>query len=579
MHLKKRLLMPRQIRWQRALPWLCLLVIVGMWAAANFGPPATARSAQQHAIAGRVIDQQGIPVEGAHVTLHASDNDGALDETETQPDGSFLLHIPDEQTATHLWVDISRAHFRGKQLTIDESQVAILLSQGSIVLEDTVLARHLGLSFWVTTAAFVGMLVIIATEKVHRTLAALLAMVTIFVFSLVGGGISGEFFIFDFEHALEYIDFDVIFLLMGMMIVIGVIEETGIFQWLAYQAYRLSRGHVWLLSIILMIVTAVTSAFLDNVTTMLLMAPITLQIALAVGINPLSLLIPQVLASNVGGLATLIGEPTNILIGSYAGFGFNDFVTNLTPGVVLAMLGLMGYVLLRFRKEYRSGGGGLSPKLLEQLRHNAEITDPLKLKKAGIVFGVLMLLFIFGETIHLPPAIAALTGAVAMLLWVHPDIEEMISVVDWTTLIFFIGLFMVIGAVQEVGLISMIASSLGRLVGDNLMLASLTTVWSAAILSGVIDNVPFTAAMLPVADFLTTSIPGAGNMVLFWALAIGAAMGGNATLIGASANLVTAGIADRAGYPVTFKEFLSVGLPSVLVTTVLGSIWLLIRYF
>src|SRR5690606_23220 len=422
--------------------------------------------------------------------------------------------------------------------------MAELQAEGTLVLDDIVLARRLGISCWATTATFVLMLVLIATERLHKTLAALLAVAIIFTVSLVGGGINDNLYVFDFEHALEFVDFDVIFLLMGMMIVIGVIEETGIFQWLAYQAYRLSRGHVWLLSLILMSVTAITSAMLDNVTTMLLMAPISLQIALAVGINPLALLIPQVLASNVGGLATLVGEPTNILIGSYAGFSFNDFLVHLTPGVVLALLGLFGYTLLRYRKQYMQHSAGLSPALLARLKHNAEIQDIDKLKKAGIVFGGLLLLFIFGEPLHLPPAIAAIIGAVVMLLWVHPDIEQMMGVVDWTTLIFFIGLFIVIGAVEEVGLISLTAGAIGRLVAGNLPLAMLAVVWLAAIISGIVDNVPFTAAMLPVVAHLSAIIPGAGNNMLFYALAVGAAMGGNTTLIGASANLVTAGISD-----------------------------------
>lgn len=568
----------------RLLPWLCLLVIVIMWAVAHIDAPLAAHAQDdendsQHAIAGRVVDEQGTPVEEVTVILAAGDGEEPIDEAETQPDGSFLLLLPDAIQPRDLTVTVERLHFTGQHIELEPIDLAELRAEGTVILDDIVLTRHLGLSFWITTLTFALMLVLIATERLHKTLAALLAVAIIFTVSLVGGGINENLFIFDFEHALEFVDFDVIFLLMGMMIVIGVIEETGIFQWLAYQAYRLSRGRVWLLSIILMSITAITSALLDNVTTMLLMVPITLQIALAVGINPLALLLPQVLASNVGGLATLVGEPTNILIGSYAGFSFNDFLVNLTPGVVLALLGLFGYTLLRYRKQYTKHGAGLSPTLLERLKKNAEIQDLDKLKKAGVVFGGLLLLFIFGEPLHLPPAVAAIVGAVAMLLWVHPDIEQMMGVVDWTTLIFFIGLFIVIGAVQEVGLISLAAGAIGQLVAGNLPLAMLAVVWLAAILSGVVDNVPFTAAMLPVVSHLTATIPGAGNNMLFYGLAVGAAMGGNTTLIGASANLVTAGIADRAGYPITFKRFLVVGLPSVLVTTTLGTIWLFIHFF
>ncbi|NIO70166.1 MAG: citrate transporter, partial [Anaerolineae bacterium] len=358
----------------------------------------------------------------------------------------------------------------------------------------------------------------------------------------------------------------------------GVIEETGIFQWLAYQSYRLSGGRAWLLVTILMLITSVASALLDNVTTMLLMTPITIQIALAMGINPLSLLIPEVLASNVGGISTLIGTPTNILIGSYAGLSFNDFLTKLTPGVLLAQVALTVYVLIRYRKQFLVQGGGLSEALLNRLRESGRITQPAKLRKSGLIFGVMLLFFILGERIHLVPAVTAILGAVAMLLWVTPDIESMLKVVDWTTLMFFISLFIVVGAIQEVGLISIIAAAIGRLVGDNLTVAVLVLVWSAAFLSGIIANIPFTAAMLPVVGFLTRMVPGASSQVLFYALSIGSAMGGNSSLIGASANLVTAGIAERAGYRITYVEFFKVGMPAMIITVAMGTLWLFIRF-
>jgi Na+/H+ antiporter NhaD/arsenite permease-like protein len=374
------------------------------------------------------------------------------------------------------------------------------------------------------------------------------------------------------------VDFDVIFLVMGMMIVIAVIEETGIFQWMAYQAYRLSRGKVWLLVTILMIITSIASALLDNVTTMLLMAPITIQIALTLGINPLTVLIPEVLASNVGGISTLIGTPTNILIGSYAGLSFNDFVVNLTPGVLLAQVALTLYVILRYRKEYSAAGSRLSDAMRERLRESGRITDPEKLGKAGLIFGVMIIFFVAGDAIHLVPAVTAIIGAVAMLLWVTPDIEEMLKVVDWTTLMFFIALFIAVGALQEVGLISFVAAGIGGLVGGNLTVTILVLVWAAAMLSGVIDNIPFAATMLPVVAFLTRTVPGAESNVLWYGLSIGAAMGGNSTLIGASPNLVTAGIAERAGFRVTYVEFLKIGLPAMVITVAVGTIWLFIHF-
>jgi Na+/H+ antiporter NhaD/arsenite permease-like protein len=327
-----------------------------------------------------------------------------------------------------------------------------------------------------------------------------------------------------------------------------------------------------------MLLTAVASALLDNVTTMLLMTPITLQIALALGLNPLALLIPEVLASNVGGIATLIGTPTNILIGSYAGLSFNDFVVNLTPGVLLAQIVLIVYVQIVFRKEYHAVGGKLSPALSTKLAENARITHPMELRKAGVIFAGMIFLFVIGESLHLVPAVTALIGSTLLLVWIQPEVDEIVRAVDWTTLLFFIGLFVVVGAIQEVGLISMVAEVVGDLVGGNLELAIVLIAPLAAFFSMIVDNIPFAAAMLPVVGFLTNSIPAAANNSLYYSLSVGAAMGGNGSLIGASANLVTAGIAERAGYPISYTTFMKYGLPSMAVTVAAGLLWLLIRF-
>jgi Na+/H+ antiporter NhaD/arsenite permease-like protein len=561
---------------KRILPFLELALIVSLWLMAQWQNPTMVQAADR-AIAGRIIDEQGAPVREAEVALFVNGEDEPLSESRTQPDGSYLLLLQDSPPIEDVRIEIERAHFESFQWEAEQGDLDALIDGGSLVLDDITLTRRLQLGFWIVSITFLGMLALVATERIHRTLAALLAIAIIFGVSFVGGTFNPDLFIFDFDQALEHVDFDVIFLLMGMMIVIAIIEETGIFQWLAYQAYRLSGGRAWQLTIILILITAVSSALLDNVTTMLLMTPITLQIALAMEIDPLSLLLPEVLASNVGGISTLIGTPTNILIGSYAGLSFNDFFINLTPGVLLALLGLIGYALLYYRKEYRKSGT-VSESLLKILEENAQIEDPRRLFKSGVVFGVLLFLFIIGESIHLPPAASAIMGAVAMLIWVNPDIESMLAVVDWTTLMFFIGLFMVIGAVQEVGLIFLIASGLGEFVAGKLLLALLVVVWSAAILSGIVDNIPFAAAMLPVVSFLTETVPGADSLVLFYGLSVGAAMGGNSSLIGASANLVTAGIAERAGYKISFKKFLFVGFPSMIVSVTLALGWLLLRF-
>jgi Na+/H+ antiporter NhaD/arsenite permease-like protein len=534
-------------------------------------------SGEGASISGRLVDPLGEPIHEAEVVALVNGSSESLAHTASQLDGSFLLDLPEGHYGSVV-VKIVRAHFQPVELSLGPALVAQLDECGSIDLDVIELRRKITPGFWVATLSFVLVLALIALEKLHKTTAALLGTALVLGVSFVGGALYPNLHVFDFEEALSYVDFDVIFLVMGMMIVIAVIEETGIFQWLAYQAYRLSRGKMWLLVLILMLITAVASALLDNVTTMLLMAPITIQIALTLGINPLALLIPEVLASNVGGISTLIGTPTNILIGSYAGLGFNDFLINLTPGVIAALVVLAGYLLFHYRKTYAKAGGQLSDAMRERLREHGRITEPERLRKAGIIFGIMLVLFVLGDQIGLVPAVTAIMGAVAMLLWVAPDVEEMLKVVDWTTLVFFIALFISVGALQEVGLVSLIAQGIGNLVGDNLTAATLVLVWSAALLSGVIDNIPFTATMLPVVGYLSRTIPGAENDVLWYALSIGAAMGGNSTLIGASPNLVTAGISERAGYRITYMGFLKVGLPATLLTVAVGTVWLFIRF-
>jgi Na+/H+ antiporter NhaD/arsenite permease-like protein len=310
---------------------------------------------------------------------------------------------------------------------------------------------------------------------------------------------------------------------------------------------------------------------------MLLMTPISIQIAMALGIQPLALLMPEVLGSNVIGISTLIGTPTNILIGSAGKISFSDFLINLTPGVLMSMVGLIIYCEWIYWKELRAATHP-SPTLLEMLEENAQITEPDNLKKAGVVGAGMIVLFVTGEFFHMVPSVTALMGATALLLWIGPDIEEMIEAVDWTTLVFFIGLFVVVGAIQEVGLVDLIAQGIGHLVGENLLLTTMAIIWSSALLSTVIANIPFTAAMLPVIAFLSGTVPGASDKVLYYSLSVGSAMGGNGSLIGASANLVTAGIAERAGYPISYMYFLKRGFPALLITVALSTLWLYFHF-
>jgi Na+/H+ antiporter NhaD/arsenite permease-like protein len=528
-------------------------------------------------VVGQVIDAQGVPVIDAEVSAITVQESEPLAEAQSQEDGSWVLVFP-EMPLEELHIIIEHPHFHSQTINLQSSELSVLNEDDIYQIDDVTLERRISVGFWVAAIVFVGVLLLIAFELMHSTTAALAGVSIIFLISYIGGAINPDFFIFSYERGLSYIDWEVVFLVMGMMIIIAIVEGTGIFQWLAFQAYRLSRGRIWLLVLILMLITAVASALLDNFTTMLLMTPISLQIGLALGINPLALIIPQVLASNVGGISTLVGTPTNILIGAYAGIGFTDFLVNQTVGVVLALVVMAGFVLLYYRKEYRQHGGGISPKLYEKLEQNARIEDPEGLWKSGVVFALVLIGFVLGERIHLPLAVTAIAGATLLLVWLKPDVQHMIKAVDWTTLVFFMALFMIVGAIQEVGLISLAAEGMSRLIGENLVLGIFVIVFGVGTISTVIANIPLTAAMLPIVRFLTLSIPGAQNQVLYYALSMGAAMGGNGTLIGGEANLVTAGITEQANTPITFKEFLKVGLPVTYLTLVIGFLWLLFHF-
>lgn len=599
-------------KWRSGIFLLLLLIASLVLIVQQVG--AQAESPQKTAlISGTIFDSQKQPVAGATVAWNPQPEGEPLAQTTSQPDGSFALVLPEtvktgqpsgspgssgnsgnsgsagssdqgvplsQVLTSTLTLQVSRPHFKADTIQLDQAAVQDLKAGQPVALSEIVLQRKVDLGFWIATVVFILVLVFIASGQLHNTLASLLGAALLLGISYLGAPFFPDLFIFNFVGALNYVDWNVVFLIMGMMIVIAVVERTGIFQWLAYMAYRVSGGRTWLLVPILMLITGVASAFLDNVTTMLLMTPISVQIALSLGISPLALLMPEVMASNMMGISTLIGTPTNILIGSYAAISFNDFLKNLTPGVMLGFLGLVIYSEFVYRQELQSTSEeGVSALLLEKLAERARITEPIHLRKAGVVGLGMLLLFTFGENVHLLPSVTALMGATALLLWIKPDIEEMIEAVDWTTLIFFITLFIVVGAVQEVGLISFIASGISHVVGTNLVLAVLTIIWLSAILSTVIANIPFTAAMLPVVAFLSATIPGADDKVLFYCLSVGSALGGNGSLIGASANMVTSGIAERAGYPITYVYFLKKGFPALVITVGLLTVWIFIHFF
>jgi Na+/H+ antiporter NhaD/arsenite permease-like protein len=540
-----------------------------------------------------VVDISGEAIPEAEVRVFVAGKERPIyvadhkqEETQTDQQGFYILelHLSSELVeqietgSVQVVVEVSKPTFRTTRQSLTGQEIAEAGEHLYLELPDISLPRVFNAAFFIATFTFLLVLVLISFRILHQTIASLLGVVLVLGVTHLLGTFNPDFSILSFERAVRYIDFNVIFLIMGMMIFVAIMGRTGIFQWLGYQVYRMTGGNAWYLAALLITITAVASALLDNVTIMLLMAPVAIEMALILGIHPFSLLIPEVLAANIGGAATLVGDPPNIIIGSYAGLDFLDFLLKMGPMAMLSMIALLVMIRFIYGQEYAKSREIASPALLERLREDARITDPKTLRKVLIVGGATLVFFFVQDLFGMPPSVVALLGATALLVWVRPDVEEMLEEVDWTTLVFFMGLFIVVGGLEEVGLIRIIAQFIGTVAGGNLALATLLMLWVAGVASSVVDNIPFTAAALPIAAFLSRTIPGAENNVLYWALAAGACFGGNGTVIAAAANVVTAGMADRAGYHLSFGHFLRVGLPTTFVTILVAMVWILIRY-
>jgi len=421
----------------------------------------------------------------------------------------------------------------------------------------------MSLEVLVGLAIFIATYVVIATEWAHKTIAAMAGGIAMVLLGIVTQ-----------DEAFEHIDFNVIFLLAGMMVLAGIIRRTGVFGWLAVRAARFAGGDGYRILVVLSVITAVASAFLDNVTTVVLVGPITLFLAGRLGINPFPFIVSEILASNIGGAATLIGDPPNILIGSAAGLDFGQFLLNMTP---LAAI-LLALYLVAARWLFR-GQLAVDPDLRDSLLALDEremISDRPLLVKSGIVLLATLVGFLVHGSLGYEPATVALAGAVAAMLVTRADPHDVLREVEWPTLFFFIGLFMLVAGVLEIGLIEAVANSITDITGGALASTSVLLLWLSAVLSGVVDNIPYTATMLPVVEQLAGS--GHERDALWWSLAIGADLGGNATLIGASANVILASMADREGHPIRFVTFLWYGLPVTFASILISTAYVWLRY-
>ena len=536
-------------------------------------------------ISGKITDTHGKGIRGAKLTFFLDNRKVSIEEgVITAADGGYETKIffqPNTLARGVLEVEPSKPAYASQdriqlKSLVEEKQDA-LGNRYYLAHLDFVLERVLSPGFWIASATLLLVYALIAFEIVHRTLAAFLGASLMLAVSYTAGTFYPSFQILTFEDAARAIDMNVIFLLIAMMIIVGVLKRTGLFQWLAYKSYELARGNVFVLAATLMLAAALVSSLLDNVTTMLLIIPVTIEIAVTLEISPVTLLIPEVFASNIGGTATLIGDPPNIMIGSYAKLSFVDFLEHLGPICLICLLVGVVYFILWYRNSYRKAQAGKVKETIERLKREYRITDRRTLVLCAISLGITLFLFVMHGPLHMEPSIAAMTGAAILLLITRTDISETLEHdIEWATIIFFIMLFVVIAGAQESGLIHLIAEGVKDLSQGSLVQATMMVLWGAALTSAFIDNIPFTATMLPVVSYLTEVIPGAEGGVLWWALALGACLGGNGTLIGASANLVTAGMAERAGYPISFKQYAKSGFIPMVITVVLCSLWFIL---
>ncbi|MCS5526024.1 MAG: ArsB/NhaD family transporter [Candidatus Poseidoniaceae archaeon] len=433
---------------------------------------------------------------------------------------------------------------------------------------------------------------LIITEFVHRTLAAAMGgLLAVFALNYyIGESLT-------LAQVTTLIEWETIGLLLGMMVMVGILSHTGVFEWFAVEAYKKSGGNVWTLIVILCIVTAILSAFLDNVTTMLLLTPVTIQLARVLDLKPIPILISEVIFSNIGGTVTMIGDPPNIIIGSLMssaaikgseypslaehGISFNDFIVELAPGILLTIVPTFMFLRWMYSEEF----SGERIRDVAELESKYGIKDSKMLLYSGIILGIVVTCFFLHPILHIPVSWVALVGAVAMLLVTdRHELEEPLEKVEWSTLIFFAGLFVLIHSLQHLGVIDWIGnqviSGIQLFPADEksrLVAALVIILWVSAIASAFIDNIPYTITMVPVVLQISYELNiSLGPMI--WALAFGACLGGNGTLIGASANVVTAGMSEEAGYPISFNQFFRAGFPVMLITVSIITLYMILVF-
>ena len=424
---------------------------------------------------------------------------------------------------------------------------------------------------WVAAILFAITYVVVMTEKVNRAIVSLLAAGLMIVLGVLNQ-----------EAAIRGIDFNTIGLLIGMMVIVAITRQSGVFQFMAIWAAKKVDARPWGILVMIALVTAVTSALLDNVTTVLLVAPVTLLITEELKVSPYPYLFAMIFSSNIGGTSTLIGDPPNIMIGSATGLTFNDFAYNLLPAIVVIMAVTLIPIYFIWGRHLKAAPE--DRQRVMQFNEREAITNQRLLKQCLSVIGLVIGGFVFAKALHLEAATVAMTGAALLLLLANlgrdaerqsKHVLDAFNEVEWITIFFFVGLFIVVHGVDSTGLLKLLADKMLALTGGNLTATSMIILWSSAILSAIIDNIPFVATMIPLIKAMAPTFGGPeGLMPLWWALSLGACLGGNGTLVGASANLVVAGFAERAGQPIRFMQYTLLAFPIMLMSIAIGMVYL-----
>jgi Na+/H+ antiporter NhaD/arsenite permease-like protein len=428
---------------------------------------------------------------------------------------------------------------------------------------------------WVSSILFVVTYAVIISEKVNRA-----------IISLLGAGLMIMLGVLNQETAISGIDFNTLGLLIGMMVIVAITRRSGVFQFIAVWSAKVVKASPWGILLMLSVVTAIFSALLDNVTTVLLIAPVTLLICHELDLSPYPFLFAEIFSSNIGGTATLIGDPPNIMIGSAVRLTFNDFVINLAPIVPLILLVTLGAIYLIWGRKLHATAD--ARERIMQFREREAITDVRLLKQSLLVLALVITGFVLAHPLKIEPATIAMFGAALLLLLSNisnsaeeqaDNVHHTFGKVEWVTIFFFVGLFIAVKGIEEAGVLKILADKAINLTGGDMALTALTVLWVSAIVSAIVDNIPFVATMIPLIKSMAPTFGGAENLMpLWWSLALGACLGGNGSLVGASANLIVAGFAERSGHRIRFLPFMALAFPLMLLSIVIASVYVYLRY-